>query len=144
MTDNLNPSDRRKTMQAVKGRNTSLERKLFSMLARMGIKGWRKNAADVKGKPDVVFDKRRIVVFVDGCFWHGCPSCKGKTPDTNFEYWNQKVMKNKTRDTKTRRELTKERWRVVKIWEHEMRDRGSRRKITRRILTALKGDGCHG
>jgi len=142
MTDNLNPSDRRKTMQAVKGRNTSLERKLFSMLARMGIKGWRKNAADVKGKPDVIFDKRRIVVFVDGCFWHGCPSCRGKKPDTNFEYWNQKVKKNKARDTKTRRELTREKWRVVRIWEHEMYDTGSRNKIRRRILTVLKGNGC--
>ena len=114
------------------------------MLARMGIKGWRKNAADVKGKPDVIFDKRRIVVFVDGCFWHGCPSCKGKKPGTNFEYWNQKVMKNTARDTKTRRELTKDKWRVVRIWEHEMCDRGSRQKIRRRILAALKGNGCHG
>ncbi len=144
MADNLNPSDRRKTMQAVKGRNTSLERKLFSMLAGMGIRGWRKNAADIKGKPDVVFDNQNIVVFVDGCFWHGCPSCKGKKPDTNSAYWNQKVMKNKTRDSKTRNELTEGKWSVVRIWEHEMCDRGLRQETRRRILTALKGKSRNG
>jgi DNA mismatch endonuclease (patch repair protein) len=144
MADNLNPSDRRKTMQAVKGKNTSLERKLFSMLAGMGIRGWRKNVADIKGKPDVVFDKQHIVVFVDGCFWHGCPSCKGKKPDNNCEYWNQKVIRNKARDARTRNELTEGKWCVVRIWEHDMRDRASRQEIRRRILTVLKGSGCDG
>jgi DNA mismatch endonuclease (patch repair protein) len=142
--DNLNPSDRRKTMQAVKGKNTGLERKLFSMLAGMGIQGWHKNVADIKGKPDVVFDKQRIVIFVDGCFWHGCPSCKGKTPVNNFEYWNHKVTKNKARDKKTRNELIGEKWRVVRIWEHDMRDRKSRQEIRSRIRSLLKGDGCDG
>lgn len=144
MADNLNHSDRSKAMRAVKGKNTSLERKLFSMLAGMGIRGWRKNVADIKGKPDVVFDQQRIAIFVDGCFWHGCPSCKGKKPNQNFEYWNQKVIKNKARDLKTQDELKERNWCVVRIWEHDMRNQASRQEIRRRILTVLKGGGCNG
>jgi DNA mismatch endonuclease, patch repair protein len=144
MVDNLTPEDRRKTMQAVKSRNTSLERKLFSMLAGMGIKGWKKGAPDIQGKPDVVFYSKRLVVFVDGCFWHGCPVCKGKKPETNSEYWRQKVLKNKARDEKYHLELKKQDWRVVRIWEHEMSDKASRKEVRLRIHQAMEGDDQNG
>ncbi len=68
MVDNLKPEDRRKTMRAVKGKGTKPERRLWAMLAGMGVKGWRKNADDIVGKPDIVFDNEQIAIFVDGCF----------------------------------------------------------------------------
>jgi len=144
MVDNLKPNDRRKTMQAIKSSNTGLERSLFAMLAGMGIKGWKKGASDIMGKPDVVFYDRRLVVFVDGCFWHGCPVCKGKKPATNSEYWRQKVMKNKARDEKNQIELKKQHWLLVRIWEHEFVDQVSRKELRNRIRKAMEGDDLYG
>jgi DNA mismatch endonuclease (patch repair protein) len=144
MVDNLRPNDRRKTMQAVKGSNTSLERSMFSMLAGMGIQGWKKNVKDVKGKPDVVFFEQRVAVFVDGCFWHGCPICTGKKPEANSEYWQTKVLKNIARDEQNCLELVKEKWRVVRIWEHEMSNVVYRNEVRRRLREALKGTDKNG
>jgi DNA mismatch endonuclease (patch repair protein) len=122
MADNLKPADRRKTMQAVKGKGTSLERRLFSMLAGMHLKGWRKNVGDVTGKPDVVFEKKHLAIFIDGCFWHGCPRCCRKLPQTNREYWIRKINRNLALARSTNRQLRKEGWLVIRIWEHEMRN----------------------
>lgn len=119
MSDNLSPKDRRKTMQAVRSKKTKIERRLWAMLARMGIKGWRKNAKDVFGKPDVVFDSRRIAIFVDGCFWHGCPSCQKVLPISNHDYWLRKIRRNKKRAVQVNRHLRSRGWLVIHIWEHE-------------------------
>lgn len=72
MSDNLKPDDRKRTMQAVKSKGTRLEKRLFAMLAGMGIGGWKRNVKSIIGKPDVAFPNQKIVIFVDGCFWHGC------------------------------------------------------------------------
>lgn len=73
MGDNLKPDDRKKTMRAVKGKGTGLEKTIFAMLAGMRLGGWHKNCGSVTGKPDVVFLDQKVAIFVDGCFWHGCP-----------------------------------------------------------------------
>jgi DNA mismatch endonuclease (patch repair protein) len=138
MADNLKPEDRRKTMQAVKGKGTKLERRLFSMLAGMKIKGWKKNASDVIGKPDVAFPGERVAIFVDGCFWHGCPKCKRKLPQTNREYWKRKIERNVRLARSANRKLTGEGWIVVRIWEHEMNDPAAWESIRAKIQQALK------
>lgn len=135
MSDNLRPEDRRKTMQAVKAKNTGLERRLFAMLAGMGLKGWTRNATDVHGKPDVVF-RPQLAIFIDGCFWHGCPLCKRKLPETNRQYWEHKISRNIELARSTDRTLTNDRWKVLRIWEHEMRDETAREDIRHRILSA--------
>ena len=94
MVDNLRPEDRRKTMRAVKGKGTKLEKRLSSMLAGMSLKGWKQNVSNITGKPDVVFFDQKVVIFVDGCFWHGCPVCQRKLPETNREYWARKITRN--------------------------------------------------
>lgn len=94
MTDNLSPSDRKKTMAAVKGKGTKLERKLWSMLAGMHLRDWRKNPAGISGNPDVIFPERRVAIFVDGCFWHRCPTCNRPLPQANREYWESKLNRN--------------------------------------------------
>jgi DNA mismatch endonuclease (patch repair protein) len=137
MTDNLTPEDRRKTMRAVKGTGTSLERRLFSTLAGMGLKGWRKNAKDVLGKPDVIFDRERIAIFVDGCFWHGCPYCKRKLPVTNQEYWKRKINRNIAFSENVNRVLADQGWTVIRIWEHEIRDHQTMETIRIRLRQAI-------
>jgi DNA mismatch endonuclease, patch repair protein len=123
MSDNLSPEDRRKTMQAVRGKGTRLEKRLWAMLAGMRLKGWKKNVATITGKPDVVFSSQRVVVFIDGCFWHGCPHCQRKLPATNREYWERKIKRNAELAQIHDRQLEQGGWVVVRIWEHEMADR---------------------
>lgn len=137
MADNLKPEDRRRTMQAVRGKGTKLERRLCSMLAGMRIKGWRKNADDVIGKPDVVFSSERVAIFVDGCFWHGCPKCKKKLPQTNRDYWVQKIERNARLAKSHNRKLANEGWIVVRIWEHEINDPKKWARIKSKINQAL-------
>lgn len=137
MPDNLKPEDRRKTMQAVKGKGTSLERQLFSMLAGMRLKGWRKNADDIIGKPDAVFDDAHLALFIDGCFWHGCPHCRRKLPQTNVEYWERKIARNIERAQRYNQMLTESGWTVIRIWEHEIREVSARADIQSKIRAAL-------
>ena len=140
MADNLSAADRLKTMRAVKSSNTRLERKLYAMLAGMGLHGWRRHAADVSGKPDVVFPERKLAVFVDGCFWHGCPICERKLPETNPEYWRQKIRRNAERDAQNVAALTADGWRVVRIWEHELKPKADRSDVHKRIRQAIEPD----
>jgi len=139
MTDNLTPEDRRKTMRAVKGKGTSLERRLFAMLAGMGLSGWKKNVSDITGKPDVAFPQERVLIFVDGCFWHGCPHCNRKLPVTNREYWERKVKRNVERDKRNTQALVDSGWRVIRVWEHEMQDTTIRSRIRSRVREAVVG-----
>ena len=135
MSDNLTPDDRRKTMQAVKSKGTKLEKRLWAMLAGMRLRGWNKNPKTVIGTPDVAFIDQRIAIFVDGCFWHGCPHCQRPLPKTNHEYWVKKINRNVELAQIYDERLRKDGWRVVRIWEHEMR---SLQIIRKRILDVLK------
>lgn len=137
MSDNLSPSDRRKTMRAVKGKGGGLERRLFAMLAGMGLKGWVKNAEDVIGKPDAAFPKEKVAVFVDGCFWHSCPVCQRKLPQSNRDYWEHKINRNAERDREYTQQLRAEGWKVIRIWGHEMRDDQLRAKARKEIKEAI-------
>ena len=93
MADTVSPRERSSIMGKVKGRgNKSTELKLIKFFKEYGIKGWRRNYP-LTGIPDFVFSKARLAIFVDGCFWHGCPKCY-KEPKTNTEFWRKKVEKN--------------------------------------------------
>jgi DNA mismatch endonuclease (patch repair protein) len=82
------------------------------------------NAADLVGKPDFVFPIRRLVVFVDGCFWHGCPKCQ-RIPSSNVPYWDRKIERNRIRDRAVNTSLRRSGWRVLRIWEHQLERTGS-------------------
>lgn len=137
MVDNLKPEDRHKAMKAVKGKGTKLEQRLFSMLAGMRLSGWYKNVNCITGKPDVVFEKERVLIFIDGCFWHGCPICKKKLPETNYKYWKHKIAHNIELAKRNNQHLKKDRWAVIRIWEHEMNNLAARQSIRRKIIKAL-------
>lgn len=122
MSDNLKPDDRKRTMQAVKSKGTRLEKRLSAMLSGMGISGWKKNVKNIAGKPDIAFLNQKIAIFVDGCFWHGCPYCRRKLPETNHEYWERKINRNVELAEFYNEQLRHEGWTVIRIWEHEIKD----------------------
>ena len=121
-------------MQAVKGKGTRLEKRLCAMLAGMGLKGWKKNVENITRKPDIAFVNQRVAVFIDGCFWHGCPYCRRKLPETNRKYWERKIKRNVALAKSHNRQLRRDGWTVIRVWEHEIDDTG---KIKARILHAL-------
>lgn len=122
-------------MQAVKGKGTRLEKRLWAMLAGMGLKGWKKNAENITGKPDVAFVNQRLAIFIDGCFWHGCPYCRRKLPDTNCAYWERKIKRNVSLAKSYNRQLRRDGWTVIRIWEHDIADTT---RIKSQILNALQ------
>jgi len=133
------PAVRSKTMSAIRGKNNRTTELCFRMaLVRARINGWETNIEDLLGKPDFFFRKKRLAVFVDGCFWHGCPRC-GHYPKTRSSFWKMKILRNKERDKKNRRKLRREDIKVVNIWEHSLHNpRGINSKI--KMLIQLLSD----
>jgi DNA mismatch endonuclease (patch repair protein) len=99
--------------------NKSTELRLIEVFASRGIKGWRRNYP-VKGHPDFVFPKKRIAVFVDGCFWHG-HDCRNTRPKQNEDYWSAKRERNMAHDKAVTEEFEKRGWRVLRVWECELK-----------------------
>jgi DNA mismatch endonuclease (patch repair protein) len=117
--DNLTPEQRKKCMSNIRAKDTKAELALRSFLWRRNVRGYRVNYKLV-GKPDIYFPSKKIAVFVDGCFWHKCPSCFVK-PKSKNDYWDDKIEKNKARDKKTNKTLEGEGIKVIRFWEHEVK-----------------------
>jgi DNA mismatch endonuclease (patch repair protein) len=136
----------RATRSRVMSRNRShgtktTEWKFRSLLTRSGISGWViGHDSGLPGKPDVIFLKKRVAIFLDGCFWHGCPRCR-TIPTTNREFWTAKIEGNKERDRKTIRALRKLGWKAIRIWEHDLENNvdGVLRKIMGQGLPKRRG-----
>lgn len=121
MADTFSKKQRSQIMSKVKSKkNKSTELKLISYFKTRNIKGWRRNYK-VKGNPDFVFPKKRIVVFTDGCFWHG-HNCRNLQPKQNKEYWDKKIKKNIKRDREITKYLESKNWTVIRLWECEFKD----------------------
>jgi DNA mismatch endonuclease (patch repair protein) len=108
-------------MRAIRRKDSAAERALRSELHRRGRRFRVDFPVSVEGRPprpDVVFTRAKVAVFVDGCFWHGCPSHGGK-PRRNTTYWNPKIARNIERDQEQNERLTAAGWRVLRFWEHE-------------------------
>ncbi len=134
MADKFSKEKRSKIMSAIHSKNThTTERRLRAGLASAKISGWRMNAKDLIGKPDFVFDDKRIAIFVDGCFWHGC-KCK-RPSKTHRSFWKNKIETNVARDKKVSRILRKEGWKVLRIKEHELKS--SVKKVVEKIQKEL-------
>lgn len=100
--------------------NETTENRLASLLRKAGLSGWRRHRP-LPGRPDFVWPKAKIAVFVDGCFWHGHDCGKNVTPKTNAEAWRTKITRNKARDRETRSILRRQGWTVLRIWECQLR-----------------------
>jgi len=117
MADVLTPAQRRYCMSQIRGKNTKPEIYLRRALSAIGLRYRLKNV--LPGKPDIVFPAKRVAVFVDGCFWHGCPRHSVR-PKSNRKFWDTKIKTNKKRDENVNKLLKKCGWRVIRIWEHEI------------------------
>jgi DNA mismatch endonuclease (patch repair protein) len=104
-------------MQANRGKNSSPERVMRMRLAASAIRGFKMNMTGIPGRPDISFPKKKIAVFINGCFWHRCPYCKPSLPRRNRQFWKSKFEMNVTRDRKVRRRLSRIGWRTLVIWE---------------------------
>jgi DNA mismatch endonuclease (patch repair protein) len=114
------PIARSLAMGRVRGKgNRTTEVRLRYALVRAGISGWCMHPK-LPGNPDFFFPQKRIAVFVDGCFWHGCPKC-GHIPETNEAFWREKFKRNQQRKEKWDRILRREQIRVIHIWECRLR-----------------------
>ena len=114
--------ERSEIMRAVKGRNTKPEMVVRRLVHKLGYR-FRLYRRDLPGKPDLTFVGRRKVVFVHGCFWHGHNCRRGaRMPATNTAYWLQKIDKNRNRDVAAQCTLAKAGWRVLVIWECEIKN----------------------
>lgn len=151
MADVFTKEKRSEVMARIKGRgNQRTEIAFMSLLRRNGITGWRRHKLiplctsqmrPIQGRrpsvrPDFVFPAIKLAVFIDGCFWHGCPR-HGVQPATNEQFWSDKIQGNIRRDSRVARFLRREGWSVLRIWEHELREDERvmarlRRAITRR------------
>lgn len=137
MVDNLTQSDRKKTMGSIKGTKNGPERKLHAMLAGMKLHGWEDNVKDIAGKPDIIFRQSKVAIFLDGCFWHGCPSCCKKIPATNTEYWKKKILHNIELGKIYDENLRNMGWIVIRIWEHELKDNKSMNAFKKNLSEIL-------
>jgi len=124
MPDVFTKAKRSAVMSRIRGRgNKDTELALIELFRQHRIIGWRRHQK-VFGKPDIIFRRNRLAIFVDGCFWHGCPKhCR--IPAGNRAFWERKFAANTARDRRVNRELRKLGWRVVRIWEHDLAKRGA-------------------
>lgn len=117
--DTLSKESRRKNMQAIKGKETKLETRVSHALWYKGIR-FRKNVRGLYGNPDIAIRKHKVAIFIDSCFWHACPlHCH--VPETNREFWLAKLERNKQRDQEVTDHYHQNGWRVLRVWEHDLK-----------------------
>jgi len=119
MTDKFSKEIRSKTMKAIKSSHTKLEDFIIKILWQKGFR-FRRNVKDLKGKPDIAIKKYKTVIFIDSCFWHGCNEHL-RLPDSNKEYWINKIQRNRQRDIEINDYYTSQGWKILRIWEHELK-----------------------
>lgn len=135
MTDTFKPEVRSAIMASVRSYgNKSTEWKVRARLVAFGVTRWKMHDKTLPGSPDFVFPKRKLAVFIDGCFWHGCPKCY-RRPKSSRAYWDLKIKRNKTRDQSNHSRLRTMGWSVIRIWEHELK--GST-NLPGRLVKAIK------
>jgi len=137
MTDVHSKKQRSYNMSMIRGKNTKPELALRKTLSSNGVKGYRLKSKMI-GKPDIIFSKYKVAIFIDGCFWHKCPKCFIQ-PGNNRKFWKDKIEGNVERDKKVNKSLKKEGWYVVRIWEHLLRKTSN--QAHRRILSILEKRG---
>lgn len=138
MTDVLTPEQRRKCMSTIRCKNTKPEKRVRKALWSKGLRyrlGYK-----IPGNPDLVFVSSRIAVFIDGCFWHGCPDHFNQ-PQTNADFWKTKIEKNIARDRLVDQELSRMGWKVFRCWEHDVKNDNNLDLVVKTITDLVKNKG---
>lgn len=121
MIDHVSSSQRSKIMRMVGQKDTGPERLVRSLLHRLGYR-FRLHRKDLPGTPDIVLPRRKVAIFVHGCFWHGHGCQWGNLPKSKLEYWRPKISGNKARDLKKADLLRDEGWCVITVWQCDLKD----------------------
>jgi len=130
MADVFNKRKRSDVMSRIRSsRNKDTELRLISIFRAHKITGWRRGHP-LFGSPDFVFPKERVAIFVDGCFWHGCPK-HYRRPKSRQKYWDAKIQRNQQRDRQVTRTLRAKGWKVMRIWEHALARRAEAATVAR-------------
>lgn len=128
--DNLSQANRRKNMKNIRSKNTKMELKIRSLLHKRGLR-FRIHTKLI-GKPDIVFPSKRVVIFLDSCFFHKC-HYHYIQPKSNLEYWKPKIARNKQRAKEVNNALRKQGWKVIRFWEHQVKKDTS--KVIEKIVS---------
>ena len=137
MGDTLTPEARSDRMSRISSTNTKPELTVRKALHSLGFR-FRLHARELPGRPDIVLPKFRTAIFVHGCFWHAHRCQKGRVPATNSTFWNEKFRSNQRRDARVTRELRNLGWRVIKVWECELRTAEARNRTICRVARLIR------
>lgn len=137
MADVLSKEQRHQCMSNIRGKNTKPELIVRKFLFSKGLR-FRLHRKDLPGSPDIVLPKYKTVVFINGCFWHGHEGCKYyRLPKSNVEFWESKITNNKSRDIQNEIKLRELGWKVIRIWECEIRRIQDRNKSLERLYNQI-------
>lgn len=137
MADVMTSEQRSRCMAAVKGKDTKPEMIVRKYLFSRGLR-FRVQVRKLPGNPDIVLPKYKTVVFVNGCFWHGHEGCKYfRLPKSNVEFWKEKIERNIERDKESMQALFDLGWKVVRVWECELRNKANREETLNKIYTSI-------
>lgn len=141
MADTLTPKERSERMARVLGKGTKPEMNLRRLVHGMGFR-YRLHSKALPGKPDMVFPGRKAVIFMHGCFWHRHPGCKlARMPKSRIDFWKEKLEANSQRDLQNQERLRNMGWRVLVIWECQLRDTNEISRIVREFLSNQRERG---
>lgn len=137
MADTMTPEQRHNCMAAIKGKDTKPEMIVRKYLFSRGLR-FRIQVRKLPGNPDIVLPKYKTVIFVDGCFWHGHKGCKYfRIPRSNTEFWQRKISRNIARDARAGQELESLGWRVIRVWECEIKRVAEREEYLQHLYETI-------
>lgn len=135
----MTPEQRSRCMAAIKGKDTKPEMIVRKYLFSRGLR-YRVNNRKLPGSPDIVLKKYKTVVFIDGCFWHGHEGCKYyRLPKTNVDFWRHKIAMNMARDYANGIDLRLAGWKVIRVWECEIKTKAKREVTLERLYREILG-----
>jgi DNA mismatch endonuclease (patch repair protein) len=138
MSDVLSKEQRYRCMSNIRNKDTKLEYIVRKYLFAQGLR-YRINVKTLQGKPDIVLRKYHVVIFINGCFWHGHGNCKyGHLPKTNTDFWKAKISGNIERDKRNISELEKQGWNVIVIWQCEIKNIELQNERLAKLLSEIK------
>ena len=142
MTDRITKEQRSKNMSHIRSKDTSIELKVRKYLFSLGYR-YRVNYKKLPGKPDIVFTKKKIAIFIHGCYWHGhnCNSRYAHISKSNTNYWNTKIQRNQERDKRNIEQLEKDGWKVIVLWECEIKE--DFEKVIKILLSVSAKNGVY-
>lgn len=137
MADVMTPEQSSRCMAAIKGKDTKPEMIVRKYLFSRGLR-FRVQVRKLPGTPDIVLPKYKTAIFVNGCFWHGHEGCKYfRLPKSNVEFWREKIVRNIERDRESMQALLDLRWKVIRIWECELRNKANREDSLNKIYNSI-------